>query len=177
MTSDSSILHRIWNHLNGMQRMACAIATLCAFLVGGALYWEEDYEKQFARWKSTQAETVASTFTTAPAWMGLLGLTPAYHGTATLRFNTGEREIITKVHFVYHSLFPSDADRVLRRFMPGGKVNIRFNPQEADQVHVNSTFPTATSRFIYAAGFLLALLAGILWVVGELLEAVSKFRK
>jgi hypothetical protein len=90
MACDSSILRRIWNRLNGMQRMASAIATLCAFMIGGALYWEEDYEEQFARWNSTQAETVASIFRTAPAWMALLKLTPAYCGTATLRFNAGE---------------------------------------------------------------------------------------
>ena len=109
--------------------------------------------------------------------MGSLGLTPAYYGTATLRFNAGEKEIATEVHFVYHSFFRSDVDRVLRRFMPGGKVNIRFNPQKPEQVHVNSTFPTATSRLIYMGGFLLALLAGILSVMGELLEAVAKFGK
>jgi hypothetical protein len=159
-----------------MQRMAFAIAILCAFMIGGALYWEEHYEGQFAHWKSTQAQTVASTLTAAPAWMSRLGLMPAYYVTATLRFNASEREITTEVHFVYHSLFPSDVERVLRRFLPGGKVNIRVNPNNPAEVHVNSTFPTATSRFTYAGGFLLALIAAILSVIGELLEAVAKFR-
>jgi hypothetical protein len=44
MTSDSSILRRIWNRLNRMQRTAIVIAILCVFMIGGALYWEEDYE-------------------------------------------------------------------------------------------------------------------------------------
>jgi hypothetical protein len=42
---------------------------------------------------------------------------------------------------------------------------------------VNSTFSTPTSRFIYMGGFLLALMAAILSVLGELLEAVAKFRR
>jgi hypothetical protein len=167
----------MWNRLNGAQRVALAIAILCVFMIGGALYWEEGYEQRFANWTFTQAQTVKSEFTTAPAWMDIVGLTPAYYGTATLRFKAGEKEAATEVHFVYHSFFRSDLDRFLRRFMPGGKVNIRFDPQRPDQVHVNSTFPTATSRFIYMGGFLLAILAGILSVVGELFEAVAKFRK
>src|SRR5215813_8049079 len=73
-----------------------------------------------------------------------------------------------------HSLRVHDR---LRRFMPGGRVNIRFNLQEPDEVHVNGTFPTGSSPFIYAGGFLLALLAGILSVTGELVEAVARFRK
>jgi hypothetical protein len=104
MASDSSILRRMWNHLNGMQRTTFAIAILYVFMIGGALYWEEDYEKQFAVGTSTQAETVTSTFSTAPALMGFQGLT-------------------------------------------------------------------------HIGGFLLALLAGILSVMGELLEAVARPRK
>ncbi len=177
MTSDSSILRNIWNRLNRMQRTAIVIAILCVFMIGGALYWEEDYEKQFVGWTSTDATTVGSTFTTLPAWMGFLGLPPAYYGTATLRFNAGEKAIATEVHFVYHSLFRSDVERVLRRFVPGGNVHIRFNPREPQHVHINSTFPTATSRFVYAGGFLLALFAAILSVIGELFEAVAKFGK
>ena len=76
MASDSSILRSMWDRLNGMQRTAFAIAILCVFMIGGALYWEEDCEKQFAVWTSTHAEPVTCTFTTATAWMGFLGLTP-----------------------------------------------------------------------------------------------------
>ena len=177
MTSIASILRRIWNRLNRLQRTALVIAILCVFMIGGALYWEEDYEKQFVGWISTDATTVSSTFIALPAWMGSLGLPTAYYGTATLRFTAGEKPIASEVHFVYHSLFRSDVDRVLRRFAPGGNVHIRFNPREPQQVHVKSTFPTATSRFVYAGGFLLALLAAILSAIGELSEAVAKFRK
>src|SRR5262249_39979832 len=140
MTGDSSFLRKIWNRLNRMQRTAVAIAILCVFMIGGALYWEEDYEKQFVGWTSTDATTVRGTFTTLPAWLPLLGLPPAYYGTATLRFDAGEKTIATEVRFVYHSLFRSDVDRVLRRFLAGGHVHIRFNPREPQQVHVNNTF-------------------------------------
>jgi hypothetical protein len=75
--------------------------------------------------------------------MSLLAVPPAYYGTATLRFDAGEKAIATEVQFVYHTLFRLDVDRVLRRFVPGGNVHIRFNPREPQQVHVKSTFPTA----------------------------------
>jgi hypothetical protein len=71
MTSDSSIFRKIWNRLNRMQRTAVVIAILYVFMIGGALYWEEDYEKRFVGWTSTDATTVRSTFTTLPAWVGL----------------------------------------------------------------------------------------------------------
>jgi hypothetical protein len=57
-----SILRGLWSHLNGVQRPSLTLAVLCVFMIGGALYWEEAYEKQFALWTSTQAKTVASMY-------------------------------------------------------------------------------------------------------------------
>ena len=167
MTSDSSILRRIWNRLNRMQRTAVVIAILCVFMIGGALYWEEDYEKRFVGWTSTDATTVRSTFTTLPAWMSLLGLRPAYYGTATLRFNAGEKAIATEVQFVYHSLFRSDVDgcttvacggSVTSRFQPGASAGPRQHVPYA--IFLSLSMPAVSSR---AAG-------GNLVTVGELLK-------
>ena len=141
---------------------------LAALCYGGSLYLLGEEENRFNDWWVKDATVVRSELVPQPGITAAVWLKPVYRGRVFLHYDYAGMATETVADFVHHSIYQADTDRLRRRIEPGAKLRVRLMPFSYKTVHVPGTHRTATLQLVNLMGLLLAVPAGICYMLGKL---------